>query len=74
MGIISSMKDTIVARIDELIQEIDALLEYREKLSFQIRGIESDITAKKGAIFEFKKILEFKESYELTQEQNREKP
>lgn len=55
------MKDIIVARIDELIQEINNLLEQRERLSAQINNIENDIVAKKGAIFELKKFLELKD-------------
>jgi hypothetical protein len=67
------MKDIIVVRIDELIHEINVLLEQRERLSSQIKNIESDITAKKGAIFEFKNILELKESCGPIEEQNQER-
>ena len=55
------MKDIIVIRIEELIQEINDLLEHREKLSSQISNIGNEISAKKGAIFELKKLLELKD-------------
>ena len=56
------MKDLIIIRIDELVQEIGALLEHREGLSSQINDISMDITAKQCAIIEFKRVIEASEA------------
>ena len=67
------MKDLIMIRIEELVQEINNLLAHRDNLSSQMNQLNADITAKKGAIFELKQLIEISESSLQVEELNQEK-
>ena len=56
------MKEIIIERIQEIAKEINELLEDREKISAQMRAINDNITAKQGAIYELKGLLDFQDS------------
>ena len=52
------MKDQIARRIQELVREINDTLRLRESYQDEIRKCDDNITAKQGAIFELKALLE----------------
>jgi len=54
------MNEIITERIQEIVQEINTLLEDRDKMSSQMRKLNDNIIAKQGAIYELKKLMEFK--------------
>lgn len=64
------MKDLILIRIEELVQEINTLLANRDKLSLEMNRTNNEITSKKGAIIELKGLIDISE----TEVQHPEKP
>lgn len=64
------MKDLILIRIEELVQEINTLLANRDKLSLEMNRTNNEITSKKGAIIELKGLIDISE----TEVQHTEKP
>ena len=66
------MKDLVTKRIEELIKEINGLLEAREKYVNSINRIDSDISAKQGAVFELKKLMDAQELVEELGDLNEE--
>ena len=73
------MKDIIAKRIQELVGEINDNLRLRESYQEEIRKCDDSITAKQGAIFELKDLLDAaanqptKESSQQSEESNQEK-
>ena len=55
------MEEKITNRIEELVKEINDLLSSREQHIAQVNKLEGDISAKQGAIFELKGLLDKKD-------------